>query len=67
LGRITAFLLAFAKDCRQALDHFCLGNPLVSADQAWPNAIANETTIMQAKTKFRFMKFSSKTHVMAPS
>jgi hypothetical protein len=51
----------------QALDHFCFGNPLVPADQACPNAMANETTIMQAKAKFRFMKFPSKTCVMPPS
>jgi hypothetical protein len=43
------------------------GMALVPADQACPNAMANETTIMQAKAKFRFMKFSSKTFLMAPS
>lgn len=46
---------------------FSNASPLVSADQACPNAIANETTTMHAKAKFRFMKFSSKACVMAPS
>jgi hypothetical protein len=28
-------------------------------NQAWPSAMANETTIMQAKAKLRFMKCPS--------
>ena len=31
----------------------------VVADQAWPSAMANETTIMQAKAKLRFMRCPS--------
>ncbi|WP_367616827.1 hypothetical protein [Pseudomonas azerbaijanoccidentalis] len=38
---------------------WCVGGPVV--DQVCTSAMVNETTIMQAKAKFRFMKCSSET------